>query len=64
LEIYNDLFVLFGSYSLFYFTDFVPNPELREQFSWIYIGAIGFMTATNITVLLVKATRDVFLSCR
>ena len=64
LEIYNDLYVLLGSYSLFYYTDFVPNPELKEQFGWIFIVAISIMVATNILVLSVKAGIDMTQWCK
>lgn len=52
LEKFNDIFVLFCSYMLFYFTDFVITPTNKEAFGFAFIGSVLMMAATNIGILL------------
>jgi len=58
LEKHNDLYVLFGAYALFYFTDYAPDPDTKEMFAWIFIGSFCAMAATNIAVLMFMGIRD------
>ena len=52
LEKHNDLYVILGSYALFYFTDFVTSPELKNHFGMIYIGLLCMMLFTNLIILI------------
>jgi hypothetical protein len=60
LEKFNNLFVIFGSYALFYFTDYAPDPDTKEMFAFIYLGALCVMAVTNIGVLSYVASKNIF----
>lgn len=45
---------------MFLFSDFVPDPELRYQFGWVYLGLLAFLFLVNFIVIGYK----VFLAVR
>jgi hypothetical protein len=57
LEMHNDMYVLWCSYMVFCFTAFALTPVNKEVAGWLFVGAVALMALTNITILLVSATK-------
>jgi hypothetical protein len=47
IEVFNEACLLLTSYFLFLFTDFVPDPKLRYQIGWLFIGLQILNIAVN-----------------
>ena len=50
-EVLNEITVLLSSYTLFCYSDFVPDPYTRYQVGWASIGIILLNLAMNLTFL-------------
>jgi len=63
-ELANEVCVLFMSYFLPLFTDFVPEPLTRHQIGWGWIFSITLMLVLNMIVVLVIARLELKKYCR
>ena len=52
IQVFNEMFILICAWSLFLFTDYVPDPKLRHSFGESYLYIIAFNFATNLMFLL------------
>lgn len=57
LEKQNDFYVLWCSYMLFCFTDYVITIDNKQFSAWMFAGSVCLMMGTNIFVLLVFSTK-------
>lgn len=57
-EILNEIFVLFISYFMFLFTDFVPDVEYRFELGYRFIAFTGLICFVNVMLISV----DIFKS--
>ena len=60
IETFNELTVIFLTYFLFCFTDFVPEPEIRSDLGSYY----NYVTFTNIAVHMFLMLRSSFSAIR
>jgi hypothetical protein len=52
MEKINDLIVLFLTYFNFLFTDLIPEPVNRYFIGWFYVGLVGILLVTNLSVMI------------
>ena len=55
----NEIVVLICSYLVLLFTEFVPTPEDRLQFGYVYLVLFLFESFLNVIMLLIMTTKDV-----
>ena len=56
----NDVIVLLLSQFILLFTDLTGSFEDKYFIGWIYLGIIGYLVSSNISVMLFCAFRDAF----
>ena len=64
IQIFNEVVILFCTWSLFLFTDYVPSPEQRYEYGQSYLYFIGFNFTVNILVLVWIVVSGLIRSCR
>ena len=71
IQIFNEFGVLLCTWSLFLFTNYVPDPILRYHFGQNYLYLIGFIFLVNILLLvwilftaIISACKKKFVKCR
>ena len=60
MEVHNETYVLFCSYMMFLFTDFVLTIENKFYFGWFFGIAVLIMTAINIAVLIFNGIKGAY----
>ena len=51
VEISNECLTLISTYTLFVFTQFVPEPEARYKIGWALVGVVSISLASNILII-------------
>ena len=59
LAIFNEVVLLFASYLLFLYTEYVPSPELRYKFGNIMMYLLYFNFGLNILLLVFEILRQI-----
>lgn len=59
LAIFNEVVLLFASYLLFLYTEYVPSPELRYKFGNIMMYLLYFNFGLNILLLVFEIVRQI-----
>ena len=54
----NELVILFSSYFVLVFSDYVPRVEQRYKFGYLYLAFFLFESLVNVLMLLVILKRD------
>ena len=62
-EIVNEIMVLVTLYSLFLYTDFVPNAAIRYNIGWGHIGMLLLNVIFNVGYMIRVLSRTVKLRC-
>ena len=52
MEVFNEFCILLASTHLFWFTDYVPDPEIQYLYGWSLIGVSIFNIIINMLVML------------
>jgi hypothetical protein len=52
MEKINDMIVLVLTYFNFLFTDLIPEPVNRYFIGWFYVGFVGILLMTNLSVMI------------
>ena len=60
IQIFNEIVILVCIWSLFLFTNYVPEPELRHQFGEYFIQFIIFNCGVNLVCLVVMILASIF----
>ena len=61
VELINETLTLLTTYSLFLFTDFVPDAQVRYTMGWAVIFLTLMLVVTNLYVILHKTVKTVSL---
>ena len=51
----NETLTLISTYTLFVFTQFVPEPEARYEVGWALVGVVSIMLSANILVIFYES---------
>ena len=61
MEIFNELTLLVISYSLFSFTEFIPDVEFRYSLGWGFIAIVAFNITINWVALMYRIIRTIVI---
>ena len=64
IQIFNEIIILICTWSLFLFTNYVPDPVLRYEFGQYFLYFIGFNLAVNILVFMWTILSSLIKWCR
>lgn len=64
MEVINEASILAATYHLFFFTDYVDDPELQYTIGWSILGVTVFNIAVNMLVMFTTSLRKVWLLYR
>lgn len=60
IEIFNETLIAFSTYQLVFYTDFVPDQELKSDLGWMLIGSISLMCVVSMYLVLKAAAFNVW----
>ena len=64
IQIFNEAIVTLAVVSVFLFTDYVDDPEVKYQFGFYFTGVVGFNVGINIIVLITNIILKIKNACR
>ena len=64
IQIFNEAIVTLTVVSLFLFTDYVDDPEVKYQFGLYFTVVVGFNIGVNLIILITNVILQIKIACR
>ena len=61
IELMNEVFISLCGYQMLYFTDWIPEPDIKYQYGWIMCTLIVLQITLNLIIILYFGIKSIWL---